>query len=292
MTQRRVLSVCSHGHGHGQSHNSGHNGHGQDTKTMNGRSGFIEEMRAVAMKLHTKEQAPKEGQKEAKKPEERPVKQWTPSREGYLRYLTEVGLVLSRVHTLRHSRFASMSLNHLIRIPCIFLQSKYLYEKVEGIIAASAHPDLQRFQNSGLERAAALAQDCEWVMSEYGLQTTCSPAGCTACGGCSPGLAYGTQLEKLAAENVPAFICHYYNIYFAHTAGGMMIGKKVADECLDGKELAFYKWEGDVKEYMGRVRDTINLCAESWTQEEKQACLDETAESFKKAGALLGLIAS
>jgi hypothetical protein len=34
--------------------------------------GFVEEMRFVVMKLHTKDQA-KEGEKEVKEPEERPV---------------------------------------------------------------------------------------------------------------------------------------------------------------------------------------------------------------------------
>lgn len=29
-------------------------------------------------------------------------------------------------------------------------------------------------------------------------------------------------------NNPPAFICHYYNHYFAHTAGGRMIGAKVS----------------------------------------------------------------
>ena len=34
-------------------------------------------------------------------------------------------------------------------------------------------------------------------------------------------------LEDLAATNPQAFLCHFYNIYFAHTAGGRMIGMKV-----------------------------------------------------------------
>ena len=38
-------------------------------------AGFVEEMRIVAMKLHTREQAPKEGEKEAKEQAEQSVKQ-------------------------------------------------------------------------------------------------------------------------------------------------------------------------------------------------------------------------
>ncbi len=44
---------------------------------------------------------------------------------------------------------------------------------------------------------------------------------------CRTGLTYCLLLEKLAKEDPPAFICHYYNFYFAHTAGGRMIGNKV-----------------------------------------------------------------
>ena len=54
--------------------------------------GFVEEMRFVAMKLHTREQA-KEGEKEVKEPEERPVTKWEPTIEGYLRFLVDSKLV-------------------------------------------------------------------------------------------------------------------------------------------------------------------------------------------------------
>ena len=42
--------------------------------------GFLGEMRAYAMKLHTKEQAPKEGQ--AEEPS-KPMSKWEPTRELY-----------------------------------------------------------------------------------------------------------------------------------------------------------------------------------------------------------------
>jgi heme oxygenase len=42
-----------------------------------------------------------------------------------------------------------------------------------------------------------------------------------------PGNTYAALLHKLGKEDPPAFICHYYNFYFAHTAGGRMIGNKV-----------------------------------------------------------------
>lgn len=51
--------------------------------------GFVEEMRFVAMKLHTKDQA-KEGEKE---PQGQPVARWEPSVEGYLKFLVDSKLV-------------------------------------------------------------------------------------------------------------------------------------------------------------------------------------------------------
>ena len=56
------------------------------------KKGFVEEMRFVAMKLHTRDQA-KEGEKEVKEPEERPVAKWQPTVQGYLRFLVDSKLV-------------------------------------------------------------------------------------------------------------------------------------------------------------------------------------------------------
>lgn len=52
--------------------------------------GFVEEMRFVAMKLHTRDQA-KEGEKED--PDTAPVAKWEPTIEGYLRFLVDSKLV-------------------------------------------------------------------------------------------------------------------------------------------------------------------------------------------------------
>lgn len=62
--------------------------------------GFVEEMRFVAMKLHTKEQA-KEGEKETKSPEERPVAKWEPTVDGYLRFLVDSKLVYDTLEELQ-----------------------------------------------------------------------------------------------------------------------------------------------------------------------------------------------
>lgn len=56
---------------------------------------------------------------------------------------------------------------------------------------------------------------------------------------------------------------------------------------LDGRVLEFYKWDGEVKDLLQATRDVINETAEGWSREEKDQCLNETANSFKYAGALL-----
>lgn len=64
-----------------------------------GSKGFVEEMRFVAMKLHTKEQA-KEGEKEVKKPEERKVTKWEPTFDGYLRFLVDSKVVFDTLEKI------------------------------------------------------------------------------------------------------------------------------------------------------------------------------------------------
>ncbi|XP_050215128.1 heme oxygenase 1, chloroplastic [Mercurialis annua] len=210
--------------------------------------GFVEEMRFVAMKLHTREQA-REGEKEVEKPEETAVPKWQPSVDGYLRFLVD---------------------------------SKLVYDTLETIVHQAAFPFYAEFKNTGLERSEALAKDLEWFKEQgYAIP---EPS--------SPGVNYSQLLKELAEKNPPAFICHFYNIYFAHTAGGRMIGKKVAQKILNSKELEFYKWDGDLSQMLQNVRDKLNQVAESWTREEKNHCLEETEKSFKYSGEILRLILS
>eukprot|EP00746_Dinoflagellata_sp_MGD_P163309 gnl/MRDRNA2_/MRDRNA2_91274_c0_seq1.p1 gnl/MRDRNA2_/MRDRNA2_91274_c0~~gnl/MRDRNA2_/MRDRNA2_91274_c0_seq1.p1 ORF type:complete len:367 (-),score=64.37 gnl/MRDRNA2_/MRDRNA2_91274_c0_seq1:86-1186(-) len=210
------------------------------------RKGFIEEMRMVAMRLHTKDQAPKEGKKEA--PKNRP--KFAPTREGYLSFLVE---------------------------------SKIVYDALETLMATASHPSYANFQNTGLERSAALEKDIDTLTKEYGLQVPIPDAD-------GPGRTYADLLTKLAVDDPPAFMCHFYNVYFAHSAGGRMIGKMVSDSVLDGKQLAFYEYEGEMKDLLEKVKEKINAGAEEWSREEKDHCLEETEKSFKYSGALLRCI--
>ncbi|PSR84506.1 Heme oxygenase [Actinidia chinensis var. chinensis] len=207
--------------------------------------GFVEEMRFVAMKLHTRDQA-KEGEKESEGP---PVSKWDPTVDGYLRFLVD---------------------------------SKLVYDTLEGIVKKAAFPEYAEFRNTGLERSESLAKDLEWF-KEQG-HAIPDPS--------SPGVTYANHLVDLSEKDPQAFICHFYNIYFAHSAGGRMIGKKVAEKILDKKELEFYKWNGDLSQLLQGVRDKLNRVAESWSREEKNHCLEETEKSFKFSGDILRLILS
>ncbi|KAI6681670.1 heme oxygenase 1, chloroplastic-like [Syzygium oleosum] len=208
--------------------------------------GFVEEMRFVAMKLHTRDQA-KEGEKEVKEPEERSVAKWEPSVDGYLKFLVD---------------------------------SKLVYDTLERIVEDSAFPFYAEFRNTGLERSEKLAKDLEWF-KEQGYNIP-EPS--------SPGVTYARYLKELSETDPQAFICHFYNVYFAHSAGGRMIGKKVAEKILDNKELEFYKWDGELPQLLQNVRDKLNKVSESWTREEKNHCLEETEKSFKYSGDILRLI--
>lgn len=85
-----------------------------------------------------------------------------------------------------------------------------LFDNFCGVIDAE-------FRNTGLERAENLAKDLEWF-KEQG-HSVPEPS--------TPGIDYSLYIEQLSKEDPQSFICHFYNTYFAHTAGGRMIGKKV-----------------------------------------------------------------
>lgn len=73
------------------------------------------------------------------------------------------------------------------------------------------------FKNTGLERSASLAKDLEWFKEQGHVIPEPS----------EPGRTYAEYLKELSDKDPQAFICHFYNIYFAHSAGGRMIGRKV-----------------------------------------------------------------
>lgn len=152
---------------------------------------FIEnELRGAAMRLHTRQQAPKEGEAPAKK-----MEPYTPTKADYLQFL---------------------------------IDSQHVYEALESVVNEKS--ELEAFRNTGLERVVPLETDIAFMCNEYGLKRT--EVG-------QPGKKYAEMIRGV--QSVPEFMCHYYNFYFAHTAGGRMIGKQMSALLLDKKTLEFYK---------------------------------------------------
>lgn len=132
--------------------------------------------------------------------------------------------------------------------------------------------------STGLERSGALERDISYMVKTWALKAD-PPTG--------PGLAYAAFLRNLAEMSPPAFLCHYYNFYFAHTAGGRMIGAQVSKLALDMWMGDFYKWDGEVKDLVASVREKLNEVADSWSRDEKDSCLRETPRTFSYSGTLL-----
>ena len=212
--------------------------------------GFIDgELRGAAMRLHTKAQAPREGQ--APEPSQ-PKEKYVTTLDDYLHFLVD---------------------------------SKAVYEAFEEVV--NDLDDMAAYRNTGLERVKALDEDIAFICDEHGLAKP--EVG-------EYGKAYAQAIRKMAKEGkVPELMCHYYNHYFAHTAGGIMIGKAMAAQLLDKKVLNFYKWStpsGEVIEsrkplsLLEPVKAEIEKMAAAWSDEERKRCVDETAATFRFGGQL------
>ncbi|KAG6500408.1 probable inactive heme oxygenase 2, chloroplastic [Zingiber officinale] len=159
------------------------------------------------------------------------------------------------------------------------VDSKLVFETIERIVDESTDVAKVYFRKTGLERASSLSKDLEWLSKR---EIIPQPS--------NPGTTYAKYLSQLAENNVPSFLCHFYNIYFAHITGGQEIGKKVCSMLLEGSELEFYKWDGDANKSLKDVRDNLNNLGEHWTREEKNTCLKEAAKSFRYLGQIVRLI--
>ena len=157
---------------------------------------ILEELRDVAMRLHTREQAPKEGQ--APVPA-KPAQPYVPTHADYLQFLVD---------------------------------SHAVYAVLEEIV--NGNEKLAMFQNTGIERTEQLEKDIAYMCSKYDLQRP--DVGMA-------GKKYAEELKNMVKsdDDIPEFMCHYYNYYFAHLAGGRMIGKQMSKLLLDGETLEFYK---------------------------------------------------
>mmetsp|Transcript_10133 Transcript_10133/g.14974 ORF Transcript_10133/g.14974 Transcript_10133/m.14974 type:complete len:282 (+) Transcript_10133:226-1071(+) len=219
-------------------------GHGGDTAVA---TGFIDsELRGAAMRLHTRKQAPKEGEAPEKPSEKPDAPRYVPTHQDYLNFLVD---------------------------------SQHVYQAMEDIV--NSRSDLAMFRNTGMERTKPLETDIQFMCAEYNLERP--EVG-------QAGLSYAEELKRITSngegKNVPEFVCHFYNHYFAHTAGGRMIGKQMSALLLDKKTLEFYKWDGDINKIKAAVKEVIEGMAAKWTQEEKDECVGATAATFRYGGML------
>jgi heme oxygenase (biliverdin-producing, ferredoxin) len=210
------------------------------TSSVETAGNFIEsELRGAAMKLHTRTQAPKEGQAE-----ENNVEPYVTTHADYLQFLVD---------------------------------SQHVYQAMEDVV--DSVDELAVFRNTGMDRVQPLEKDIDFMVQEYNIQRP--PVG-------QPGIQYAKIIRSFVGKPdlIPEFLCHYYNFYFAHTAGGRMIGKQMAALLLDRKTLEFYKWDGDLNEIKSRVKNDIEGIVATWSRGEKDRCVGETAKAFQGGGAI------
>ncbi len=159
------------------------------------------------------------------------------------------------------------------------VDSQHVYKAFEEVLQGDElQPELAPFLRTGLERSGPLETDIEFIAKEYNVERP--EVG-------ERGLTYAQEIRDIAAkgkDGIPEFMCHYYNHYFAHTAGGRMIGKKMSSLLLDKKTLEFYKWDGDINQIKADVKSSIEEMAAKWSREEKDMCVDATMAAFKGGG--------
>jgi heme oxygenase (biliverdin-producing, ferredoxin) len=126
------------------------------------------------------------------------------------------------------------------------VDSQLVFQALED--AVNTREELKMFRNTGLERTQALEQDIAWICQQYKLVRPDVAV---------PGRTYARLLSEM--KSVPEFVCHWYNHYFAHTAGGRMIGKQMCARLLDNRTLEFYKVRGCCCVRRNMVRSSIAL---------------------------------
>jgi hypothetical protein len=239
---------------------------------------ILDELRDVAMRMHTREQAPREGRADAPA---KPAEPYVPTHMDYLQFLVD---------------------------------SHAVYEVLERIV--NDNEKLAMFRSTGIERTAELEKDIAWMCGKFDLERP---------GVGMAGMTYAEELKAMVEsdDDIPEFMCHYYNYYFAHLAGGRMIGKQMSKLLLDGETLEFYKvschgsktgrcnwefpfvwffcihllwrlyliqWGEDVNDLKAKVKDKIEEIAKQWTREERDKCVNATAGAFKGGGAINGYL--
>ncbi|XP_012071692.1 probable inactive heme oxygenase 2, chloroplastic [Jatropha curcas] len=162
------------------------------------------------------------------------------------------------------------------------VDSKLVFDTIERIVDKSDDVSYTYFRRTGLERSQGIAKDLEW----FSQQDIAIPEPS------APGVSYAKYLNELAEKSAPLFLCHFYNIYFSHIAGGQVIARQVSEKILKGRELEFYRWDGDVQELLKGTRENLNMLGEHWSRDVKNKCLKEATKSFRYLGQIVRLIIS
>lgn len=246
VTPQRPVRITMHGPGGPppSDDSDGHPSPGAKTRPRPGeRKGFVEEMRFIAMRLHTKDQAPREGEQEASA---LPIDAWYPRKEDFMQFLVD---------------------------------SRCVYDFFETELAFPGTPDptFSRFASTGLERLASLDVDISYLNS-IGVDTPTPTTAATN---------YVVYLRAMREDKPESLLCHWYNYYFAHSAGGRMIGRLMQDRLFGGRSFSFYEWDSDVKQILNKVRPIIDEVASEWARDVKDECLKETSLAFGFSGTVL-----
>ncbi|KAF8821644.1 putative Heme oxygenase 1, chloroplastic [Cardiosporidium cionae] len=159
------------------------------------------------------------------------------------------------------------------------IDSCCVFNMLEDIV--NTHTRFEPLRNTGIELHDALKLDIQWMIEHF-------PEDCDSSLTVGhAGRAYADHLKYLSLSSIPQFITHYYNIYFAHGAGGRLIGKEISKRLLEGYNLKFYILKEDTNLIKEDVKTRIDALASKWTPEEEEDCLDGIPDCFKFGQELL-----
>ena len=140
------------------------------------------------------------------------------------------------------------------------------------------HPEFAALKDTGLERGDALEKDIWHVCCTWGLDRP-EPSG-----------EYAALIDELADARSPAFVCHAYNVMFAHAAGGGRAVGEAMRGVLGDWRAAYYVWDGDVEIMLQDARRRIDDLGTTWTTDQHDACVGETTRAFSKGLDMLGIL--
>lgn len=175
----------------------------------------------------------------------------------------------------------ALHISHPPRVPVARSPAAVLRYFVEAQSVADAlqrgclHPEFAALKDTGLERGDALEKDIWHLCATWGLDRP-EPCG-----------EYASLIDELADARSPAFVCHAYNVMFAHAAGGGRAVGEATRGALGNWKAAYYVWDGDVEVMLDTTRRKIDDLGKTWTSEQQDVCVGETTRAFSRGLDLL-----